>query len=141
MPSPIPRLKTRKQPATTTDTTDANTTDHEATPGDDSTNGTTVFTHTSTTDEQPAYEDKMPSTDTSTLRDPGDSDDGISRNADPGSDGMAVLEGDAVNDPGLPGNRLYYAIVRTYHQPLGQGINVGNDTSYTFTGLDGGPRY
>jgi chitodextrinase len=56
--------------------------------------------------------------------------------------GTATLAWDAVSASNLSGYRIYYGTAPgTYMQPLGQGINVGNVTSYTVTGLTSGTRY
>jgi len=53
-----------------------------------------------------------------------------------------TLAWDAVTEPNLAGYRIYYGTApRTYLQPFGQGINVGNVTTYTVTGLSSGTRY
>ncbi len=55
---------------------------------------------------------------------------------------IAVLNWDPVSATDLAGYRVYYGTAPgTYVQPLGQGINVGNVTSYTATGLTSGTRY
>jgi chitodextrinase len=54
----------------------------------------------------------------------------------------ATLEWDAVTAPNLGGYRVYYGTATgTYMQPAGQGLNVGNVTTYTVTGLGNGRRY
>ena len=54
----------------------------------------------------------------------------------------ASLAWDAVTVPNLSGYRVYFGTARrTYLQPLGQGISVGNVTTYTMTGLASGTRY
>jgi chitodextrinase len=54
----------------------------------------------------------------------------------------ATLAWDAVTYPTLSGYRVYYGTAPgTYLQPLGQGINAGNVTTYTVTGLSSGTRY
>lgn len=59
-----------------------------------------------------------------------------------GSANTATLTWDAVTDSDLSGYRIYYGTAPgTYLQPLGQGVNAGNVTSYTITGLSSGSRY
>lgn len=54
----------------------------------------------------------------------------------------ATLAWDAVTDASLSGYRVYYGTAPgTYLQSLGQGLNVGNVTTYTVTGLSSGRRY
>jgi hypothetical protein len=54
----------------------------------------------------------------------------------------ATLDWDAAPSPEAVGYRLYVGIASgTYLQPLGQGIDVGNVTTYTVTGLAGGTTY
>jgi chitodextrinase len=54
----------------------------------------------------------------------------------------ATLAWDPVIHPNLGGYRLYYGIApRTYLQPAGSGVSVGNSTSFTVTGLTRGTRY
>lgn len=54
----------------------------------------------------------------------------------------AILAWDAVTSPNLGGYRVYYGTAPgTYFQAAGQGINVGNVTTYTVTGLGSGTRY
>jgi len=56
--------------------------------------------------------------------------------------GTAILAWDPVVATNLSGYRIYYGTAPgTYFQPLGQGINVGNVTTYTVTGLTSGTRY
>jgi Fibronectin type III domain len=63
-------------------------------------------------------------------------------NYTPTTTNSAILVWDAVIATNLSGYRLYYGTApRTYLQPFGQGINVGNVTSYTLTGLTAGTRY
>jgi len=54
-----------------------------------------------------------------------------------GSTAAATLSWDPVlEDPTLAGYRIYYGIAsRTYLQPVGQGLVVGNVTTYTVSGL------
>lgn len=56
--------------------------------------------------------------------------------------GTATLEWDAVNDPRLRGYRIYFSSVNqgNYQNP-GQGLDVGNVTTYPVTGLLGNTRY
>jgi chitodextrinase len=57
-------------------------------------------------------------------------------------DTTAVLMWDPVTATNLAGYRVYYGTAsRTYLQPAGQGVNVGNSTTYTVTGLNRGTRY
>jgi fibronectin type 3 domain-containing protein len=45
-------------------------------------------------------------------------------------------------DPPVSGYRVYYGIAAAkYNQPPGKGIDVGNTTSYTVTGLANRTRY
>ena len=54
----------------------------------------------------------------------------------------ATLEWDAVNFPTLSGYRVYYGTASgAYLQASGTGINVGNVTTFTVTGLGNGARY
>jgi chitodextrinase len=54
----------------------------------------------------------------------------------------ATLAWDAVVLPTLSGYRVYFGTAPgTYLQSLGQGISVGNVTTYTVTGLTSGNRY
>lgn len=54
----------------------------------------------------------------------------------------ATLSWDPVNAGNLSGYRVYYGTSsRTYIQSLGQGINVGDQTTFTVTGLNGRTRY
>jgi chitodextrinase len=54
----------------------------------------------------------------------------------------ATLVWDPVTAPNLSGYRVYYGTAQgTYLQPAGQGLNVGNVTTYTVTGLSNGTRY
>ena len=54
----------------------------------------------------------------------------------------ASLAWDSVTDPNLSGYRLYFGTAPgTYLQPVGQGISVGNVTTYTVMGLGSGTRY
>ena len=58
------------------------------------------------------------------------------------SPNTANLTWDAVTDPNLSGYRVYYGTAPgTYVQSPGQGISVGNVTSYVVTGLSRGTRY
>jgi fibronectin type 3 domain-containing protein len=53
-----------------------------------------------------------------------------------------TLAWDAVTAPSLVSYRLYYGTApRTYLQSPGNGINVGNVTTYTIVGLATGARY
>ena len=57
-------------------------------------------------------------------------------------DTTAALAWDAVTAPGLSGYRVYYGNTPgTYSQSFGNGLNVGNVTTYTVTGLSRGVRY
>ena len=54
----------------------------------------------------------------------------------------AALTWDAATDPNVSGYRIYYGSgPGTYLQSFGKGINVGNVTTYTVTGLTSGSRY
>jgi hypothetical protein len=54
----------------------------------------------------------------------------------------AVLAWDAVTDPNLRGYRIYLGTAPgTYFQSVGQGLNVGNVTTYTVTGLSSRTTY
>jgi len=56
--------------------------------------------------------------------------------------GRAILEWDAVADPRLSGYRIYYGLSSgKYIQPFGQGITIGNSSSFTLSGLTSGTRY
>ena len=58
------------------------------------------------------------------------------------SPNTAILTWDAVTDPNLSGYRVYYGTAPgTYVQSPGQGISVGNVTSYVVSGLRSGTRY
>jgi chitodextrinase len=58
------------------------------------------------------------------------------------ANGTAILTWDPVTAPTLNGYRIYYGTAPgTYLQPIGQGIDVGNVTTYTVTGLGSGTRY
>jgi len=55
---------------------------------------------------------------------------------------LTTLAWDAVSHPSLSGYRVYFGTASgTYLQPPGQGINVGNVTSFTVPGLSSGIRY
>ena len=54
----------------------------------------------------------------------------------------ATLAWDAVTVPSLGGYRIYYGTASgTISSSSGQGLNVGNVTTYTVTGLGSGTRY
>jgi hypothetical protein len=54
----------------------------------------------------------------------------------------AELDWDAVMAPNVSGYRVYYGTASgTYFQARGAGLNVGNTTNYTVTGLTSGTRY
>src|SRR5205807_5433546 len=54
----------------------------------------------------------------------------------------ATLAWDAVTAANLSGYRIYYGTAPgTYLQSVGQGLNVGNVTTYTVAGLSSGTRY
>lgn len=60
-----------------------------------------------------------------------------------GSGATATLSWDPVaGDPTFAGYRIYYGTVpRGYLQALGRGLDVGNVTTYTLTGLSGATTY
>ena len=63
-------------------------------------------------------------------------------NTPPPPSNSAGLTWDAVTVPSLNGYRVYFGTAPgTYLQPVGQGINVGNATTYTVMGLASGTRY
>src|SRR5438552_7783903 len=63
-------------------------------------------------------------------------------NTPPPPSNSAGLAWDAVTAPSLSGYRLYFGTAPgTYLQALGQGISVGNVTTYTVMGLASGTRY
>ena len=54
----------------------------------------------------------------------------------------AILEWDAVSAPNLRGYRIYYGPdIDMYLQLRGEGVDAGNVTTYTITGLASGRRY
>jgi len=58
------------------------------------------------------------------------------------SDGTATLAWNASTATNLSGYRIYYGTAPgTYFQSLGEGVNVGNVTTFTITGLGRGTRY
>ena len=60
----------------------------------------------------------------------------------PAPSNSASLTWDAVTAPNVSGYRVYFGTApRTYLQSVGQGISVGNVTTYTITGLASGTRY
>jgi chitodextrinase len=60
----------------------------------------------------------------------------------PAPSNSASLTWDAVTALNLSGYRVYFGTApRTYLQSVGQGISVGNVTTYTITGLASGTRY
>jgi chitodextrinase len=60
----------------------------------------------------------------------------------PSLSNSAVLAWDAATVPSLSGYRVYFGTAPgTYLQSLGQGISVGNVTTYTAMGLASGTRY
>jgi len=60
----------------------------------------------------------------------------------PAPPGGAILEWDAVVRPGVLGYRVYYGTAPgQYLQAVGQGVYVGNVTTYAVTGLRIGSRY
>jgi len=63
-------------------------------------------------------------------------------NTPPPPSNSAGLAWDAVTVSALSGYRVYFGTAPgTYLQPVGQGISVGNVTTYTITGLASGARY
>jgi hypothetical protein len=61
---------------------------------------------------------------------------------DSNSPNTATLAWDAVTDPSLSGYRVYYGTAPgTYLQPVGQGLDVGDVTTYSVTGLSSGTRF
>jgi len=119
-----------------TTTTDTGTTDTgTSTSGDDSASDTTADSGTddttpdTTTDSEPTTTgDAATSTDT---------DDTASTSTDPATDASALLQWDPVLHSALQGYRLFYAKGSTAYQ----GIDVGNSTTYSMTGLESGARY
>ena len=72
----------------------------------------------------------------------GAEDKSTSNSDEPLSPNTAVLEWDAVNHPNLRGYRVYYGPdKRMYLQLRGRGIDVGNVTKYSVTGLADRRRY
>jgi len=66
----------------------------------------------------------------------------ITVNYTPPTSNSATLSWDAVSGPTLSGYRVYYGTSPgSYNQPSGQGISVGNTTTYTVMGLSNGTRY
>ena len=62
--------------------------------------------------------------------------------APPPPSNSASLEWDPVAAPNINGYRVYFGNAPgTYLQPLGQGISVGNVTTYTLLGLSSATRY
>jgi len=60
----------------------------------------------------------------------------------PSLSNSAVLAWDAVTVPNLSGYRVYFGTAPgTYLQSVGQGISVGNVTTFTVMGLASGTRY
>ena len=58
------------------------------------------------------------------------------------SPNTATLAWEAATEPNLAGYRIYYGTAPgTYLQSPGQGVNVGNVTSYTVTGLSRATTY
>ncbi len=56
--------------------------------------------------------------------------------------GAATLTWDAADPSLVVGYRVYFGTApRAYGQPLGYGVNVGNTTTYTVTGLTGAQTY
>ena len=54
----------------------------------------------------------------------------------------ATLAWDAVTHPSLTGYRVYFGTASgTYAQTAGNGVNAGNATTHTITGLNSGTRY
>jgi hypothetical protein len=67
---------------------------------------------------------------------------GTSTMAGSTTSGTATLAWDAVTDPNLQGYRVYYGTApATYSQFFGLGLDVGNVTTYTVTGLNSTTRY
>jgi len=61
---------------------------------------------------------------------------------DSASPNTATLTWDPVTHPDLSGYRIYYGTAAgSYIQPAGKGVDVGNVTTYTVTGLGRGTRY
>jgi len=60
----------------------------------------------------------------------------------PAAGASATLTWDAVIAQGISGYRVYYGTAPgTYEQLAGQGVDVGNSTTYTSTGLGSGTIY
>ncbi len=60
----------------------------------------------------------------------------------PATSNSATLSWDSVSNTSLSGYRVYFGTTPgSYTQPKGQGISVGNVTTYTVLGLSNGTRY
>lgn len=60
----------------------------------------------------------------------------------PAPDGGAVLAWDAADPSLIAGYRVYFGTAtRAYDQALGYGVNTGNTTTLTLTGLNRGQTY
>ena len=71
-----------------------------------------------------------------------DIEDGAASATTQASGSTAILEWEASSSQNVVGYRIYYGNAPgTYLQPLGQGVNAGNATTFTVTGLTSGTRH
>ena len=67
---------------------------------------------------------------------------GCASTSSPAASGTINLSWDAVTAANLAGYRVYYGTASgNYLQAAGQGLDAGNFTAYTVTGLNRGSRY